>query len=175
MYSLTKKPLNEELIVLLTQDAFGKDIKIGEITELTDGWFCSAYSIKLKDMDFDTVLKVAPPSDVPTLTYERGITRVDVEVNKLLSDKTTIPVPKVLHYNFKQDLINRDYFFMEKFTGLPLDKAPDLTQADKDRIMFECGTYTAQINAIKGNRFGYFMSNTKISESSWRDSFLDMV
>jgi aminoglycoside phosphotransferase (APT) family kinase protein len=175
MYSLTKTPIDTDTIFLLTKDAFGKNTKIGEITELTDGWFCSAFSVQLLEKDFDVVLKVAPPPDVPTLTYERGITLVDVEANLLVSKNTSVPVPKIMYYNFDRDLINRDYFFMEKFTGPPLNKAKAMTQADKDMVMRECGTFTAQINSIKGSRFGYYAENEEIDSPSWRDSFLNMI
>ncbi|MFX1534406.1 MAG: phosphotransferase family protein [Promethearchaeota archaeon] len=175
MKSKSKKKLTFSEIEQIIEDSFG-DAKIGKIEELTDGWFNTAYSIELVDRGQEVVLKVSPPPEIRILTYEKEIMQTEVQVCKLLRNRTKIPVPKILGYNFNQDIINRDYMIMNKFNGVPWNKIKDkLNQQQNDSLKYEMGIHAANINSIKGDHFGYFTDSHKSYNTTWKDTFLNMV
>ncbi len=175
MKSKSKKLLTTNEITQIIEDSFGKE-KIGKIEELTDGWFNTAYSIELIDQKREVVLKVSPPPEIKILTYEKEIMRTEVEVCNLLKKRTNVPVPEILSYNFKKDIINREYMIMNKFNGVPWNKIKSkLTQQQNDLLKYKMGIHAANINSIKGDHFGYFTDSHKSYITKWKDTFLNMV
>ena len=57
----------------------------------------------------DYRVSVSPPPEMRVLTYEKDIMRTEVNVMKMLGDKTEIPIPKILGENFKRDIIDSFY------------------------------------------------------------------
>ncbi len=175
MKSKSKKPLTITEIQQIIEASFGTT-KLGLVMELTDGWFNTAYSIEIPDLGQEVVMKVAPPSEVKILTYEKNIMKTEVQVNKILKEKTDVPVPEILSYNFNQDIINRDYFIMEKLKGIPWNKIKSkLSQKQNDHLKYKTGVYAAQINSIIGNYFGYFTDLKKSYNKSWKNTFVNMI
>ena len=175
MKSKSKKPLTITEIQQIIDASFGT-INLGSIMELTDGWFNTAYSIEIPDLGQEVVMKVAPPSEVKILTYEKNIMKTEVQVNKILKEKTDVPVPEILSYNFNQDIINRDYFIMEKLKGIPWNKIKSkLSHKQNDQLKYKTGVYAAQINSITGNHFGYFTDLAKPYNKSWKNTFVNMT
>ena len=175
MKSKSKKILTFSEIKQIVEDSFG-GTKIGKIEELTDGWFNTAYSIELLDRGQNVVLKVSPLPEIRILTYEKEIMKTEVQVCKILKKRTKVPVPEVLSYNFKQEIINRDYMIMNKFNGVPWNKIKNkLTQQQNDSLKYEMGIHAANINSIKGDHFGYFTDSHKFYNTTWKDTFLNMV
>ncbi|MFX0171203.1 MAG: hypothetical protein ACFE9L_04730 [Candidatus Hodarchaeota archaeon] len=105
MKSKSKKPLTITEIQQIIESSFSTS-NIQSIIELTNGWFNTAYSIKLPDLGQEVVMKVAPPSEVKILTYEKNIMKTEVQVFKILKEKTDVPVPEILSYNFNHDIVN---------------------------------------------------------------------
>ncbi|MFX0124236.1 MAG: aminoglycoside phosphotransferase family protein [Candidatus Hodarchaeota archaeon] len=175
MKSNSKKPLTITEIQQIIDASFGTT-KLGSIIELTDGWFNTAYSIEIPDLGQEVVMKVAPPSEVKILTYEKNIMKTEVQVYKILKEKTDVPVPKILSINFNQDIINRDYFIMEKLKGTPWNKIESkLSRELNDQLKYKTGVYAAQINSITGNHFGYFTDSKKPYNKNWKNTIVNMI
>lgn len=175
MKSKSKKPLAITEIQQIIDASFGT-VNLGSIIELTDGWFNTAYSIELPDLGQEVVMKVAPPSEVKILTYEKNIMKTEVQVYKILKEKTDVPVPEILSFNFNQDIINRDYFIMEKLKGIPWNKIKSkLSHKQNDQLKYKTGVYAARINSIIGNHFGYFTDLKKSYNKSWKNTFVNMI
>lgn len=176
MFSKSKKSVELEVIKTLILDSFGENTGIGKIEELTDGWFNAAYSIELLNGKSDVVVKISPPPEIKVLTYEKNIMQTEVHVMKMLGDETEIPIPKILSENFKRDIINRDYYFMDKLQGITWDKIKEkMSKEQNDSLKYMWGKYHAKMNSFTGNHFGYFTDSEKKYNLSWKSTFLNMV
>jgi len=175
MHSRTKKQLKKDELDHLVRYAFSDRVVIKRYMELTEGWYNVAYSLELNNGQ-EMILKVAPPPDVPILTYESDLMRTEVAVFNLLKKHTKVPVPDILFSDFNQELINRDYYFMEKLQGKPWNHTKDsLSKEQNNQIWFELGMLCGQINSIETTHFGYFGSAPEVSSSSWVTTFSKMI
>lgn len=116
MESITKSKLTMEQINKIAKQAFGNDSKAEIITELTDGYFNTAYMLSLSN-GLKTVLKVSPPKDVRVMRYEKNIMETEVYVLNKIKAKGDVPVPKVLYYDRSGQTIESDFFFHGIYKG----------------------------------------------------------
>ena len=151
--SITKAAVSEDTVNRMTQKAFGEDAL--EIRELKEGYFNIAYRICLSDRD--VVLKIAPSPGIEVMTFEKNIMFSEVDSMKMVAQRTEVPVPEVLFYDSSCDVTEREYFFMEMLEGQSLSSISDtLSEEQKQRIYYDMGRYTAMLNRITGERFGYY-------------------
>ncbi len=174
MDSRTKNRKTKADIARLARCAFGDvGIAAGSITELTAGWFNVIYALRLTD-GRDVILKIAPPADVPVLTYEDNIMSTEVATLQRLYDEPGIPVPAVHYYDATRQLCDADYFFMERVPGKMLsDIKADLSTADLLRIERETGQILCAMNGQTGPFFGY-PGNPNLQGTTWRETFSRM-
>jgi len=173
MKSVTKIKLSNAQIEQLVKANFGNECEIGLISELKGGFFNTAYAIERKTEQDTIVLKVSVAKDTPILSYEKNTMGTEVEVFKLLSEQTTIPIPRLLASDFSLKLIPRPYFFMTMLKGVSLMKVK-LSKENRDAINRELAEYFAQIHQIKGKYFGYFSSDPKEKFDTWGTAFYQM-
>ena len=174
MESITKTPLNKEKIESLVKNAFGNKVNVITISELEDGWFNAIYLVALDD-NREVVLKVAPSPEIKVLRYEKNIMNAEVEVMKLLKSSTKIPVPEIYYYDTSKNIINNEYYFMEKIQGQPYSKIKEnLPECHKESIEIELGRYNRQINDIKNDRFGNVGQMEKMN-FKWSETFFNLV
>ncbi len=122
MKSMTKNLLTEEQIRNLVKVNFGDNCSVGNITELKGGMFNSAYLIERPGEKDSIVLKVSLKPGTKTLTYEKDPMPTEVAVFQLVEEKTTIPTPRVLDYDFSKKHIPSNYFFMTVLEGTAMHK-----------------------------------------------------
>jgi len=173
MRSVTKIQLSRTQIEQLVKANFGNECEIGLITELKGGFFNTAYAIERKTEQDTIVLKVSVAKDTPILSYEKNTMGTEIEVFKLLSEQTTIPIPRLLSSDFSLKLIPRPYFFMTMLKGVSLNKVK-LSNENRDAINRELAEYFAQIHQIKGKYFGYFSSDPREKFETWKTAFFTM-
>lgn len=174
MDSITKTKLTNELINMMARQAFGNDIKPQIITELTDGFFNTAYMLTLTN-GLKTVLKVSPPEDVTVMRYEKNLMETEVYTLNKIGSLGDVPIPKVLYYDKSRKIIENDFFFMEFVEGVTLNKIhSELTKEQYIKISSELGEITRKIHSIKGNYFGYIPKNNKQFQT-WDQAFLCMI
>lgn len=174
MQSVTKTKLTQQQIVLLAKQAFGQDIVVKNICELTDGYFNTAYQVNLQD-GLSTVLKVSPQRDVRVMRYEADLMAVEVSVLKQVCAINGVPVPEVLYHSQGSSLIENDFFFMAFVPGTPLDKLQqNLTKSQAAIIASDLGMIAKKINQIKGDYFGY-IARPDMQFGNWREAFLAMI
>lgn len=99
------------------------------------------------------VLRIAPPDEIGFLFYERLMMRQEPQLHPLISAKTTIPVAKIIGYDFSRSQINRDYLLMTALPGTPLSNAPALTPAQTERALYQVGEYLRQLHALHGTEY----------------------
>ncbi len=176
MESSTKNRQPRDVIERMAQRAFGVGLPVGDdaVVELTDGWFNVVYLVRLAD-DREVVLKIAPPSDAETLTYERNIMETEVATMRLVARNPLVPVPEVYAFDQRRDLCDGDYFFMERLTGDNLERASaSLTPDAMVRIRERIGRIIQEINGFCGTYFGY-PGHERLRGDDWRTVFTTIV
>lgn len=175
MESQTKAKLTEEQLDRLIGKHFGESTSVVHRTELTNGWFNTAYDLALSSGE-NVILKVAPGAEVETLTCEKNIMKNEVEVLKLVRKEGAIPVPNVYAYDDSQDLIPHEYFLMEKVHGQPYNLIKESMSADeRERIEVDLGRYNRKINEIRGDSFGHFVASPEKLFASWGQVFAALM
>lgn len=154
MESLTKNKQSKNIICKMVKKFFALD-EMKEYRELTEGYFNVAYEVTLKSGNV-VILKVAPPKEVPVMTYERNIMFSEVEAMKMVAEHIDIPAPKVLGYDDSCTICPSPYFFMEKLEGHSLNSIKTtLSQEDIQNIYMKVGSINKKINDINCPCFGY--------------------
>jgi aminoglycoside phosphotransferase (APT) family kinase protein len=138
-------------------------------TELTDGWFNTAYRVVLDD-GRAAVVKLAPPADVPILRYERGIMATEAMVYRRIAALPGVPAPELLREG-------PDFLAVSVLEGTPWDKATDLPEATQRALRRELGAITARLHTLtsEDGRFGYPAAESALSAPDWRTAFTAMV
>lgn len=168
MESITKNSISGDSIRKMAEHAFPSD-KVKEVRELTEGYFNTAYLVVFEEKE--VILKIAPPKEIPVMSYEKDIMRAEVECMKFVKDKTNVPVPEVLFCDDTHTICPSDYFFMSKLDGMSFSSIKEtFTEEEKNLIEFHTGEYNAGINSITGDGFGYY--NLVQKDASWPEVFL---
>lgn len=81
MESLTKNRQSREIVQKIAEKFFPDD-RMAEYEELTEGYFNVAYEITLLS-GRSVILKVAPPDEVPVMSYEKNIMFAETESMKM--------------------------------------------------------------------------------------------
>ncbi len=172
MQSKTKTYLDFNKLNEISQNAFCEDL--ADYKELTDGWFNSAYKIETRK-GIKAVIKIAPPKDVLVMGYEKDIMNSEVEVMKLVAEKTNVPVPKIYKYDRSKRIIDQEYFIMEMLEGRPYNLVKgDMETEQKAHVENVLGQYNRQMSQIAGERFGVYSPEQKKFDS-WHECFTSMV
>jgi aminoglycoside phosphotransferase (APT) family kinase protein len=87
-----------------------------------------------------------------------------------------VPVPRLLGYNFSGELLDRDYMFVERLSGIALNEVKaGLPAACVEALDREVGEVVARLAELKGASFGYFGDGPGSGTKSWRAAFLAMM
>ncbi|MFG2967312.1 MULTISPECIES: phosphotransferase family protein [unclassified Streptomyces] len=170
MQSLTKRQLSAPELDALLRAATGVGCRLE--AELTDGWFNTAYRVRLDD-GRPAVVKLAPPAGAPVLRYERGIMATEAMVYRRLAALagTAVPTPALLHSG-------AGFLAVSVLEGTPWDKAAEqLPPATAAALRRELGAITARLHTIapEDGRFGYPAPEADLSAADWPTAFTAMV
>lgn len=169
MHSQTKRRLSpDDLNALLLRSA-GVGCRLE--TELTDGWFNTAYRVVLDD-GRPAVVKLAPPVEVPVLRYERGILATEAMVYRRVAALPGggVPTPELLHHG-------DEFLAISVLDGVPWDKLTDLPAATERALRHELGGITARLHTLTApdGRFGYPAPESALSAPDWPTAFTGVV
>ncbi len=175
MDSITKNRQPPETLRAMAALAYGAErVPSGEdwVRELGIGLFNVAYRLRLDD-GYQAVLKIAPPSGVEVMTYERGAMATELAALALIRARTRVPVPAVDFADQSHALCDADHFFMPYIDGDNLSAVKD-TLSDQERNTYgtQLGAATAELNSIRGPAFGPLDGSGR---RGWRETFLAMV
>jgi aminoglycoside phosphotransferase (APT) family kinase protein len=142
------------------------------VSELGHGWFNVVYRIRLRDGS-EVVLKIAPPSAVEVMTYERGAMATELAALRLISERTSVPVPAVDFADQSHELCDADYFFMPYIDAENLAiVGPALPAGCRDACREALGAANRELNAIRGPGFGPLACP---GDQGWRAVFSGMM
>ncbi|MEV5844467.1 aminoglycoside phosphotransferase family protein [Streptomyces sp. NPDC051985] len=170
MQSLTKRQLSAPELDALLRAATGVGCRLE--AELTDGWFNTAYRVRLDD-GRPAVVKLAPPAEAPVLRYERGIMATEAMVYRRLASLAdgAVLAPALLHSG-------DGFLAVSVLEGTPWDKAAEqLPPASAAVLRRELGAITARLHTVapEDGRFGYPAPEADLSAADWPTAFTAMV
>lgn len=171
MESITKNRQPEQALRVMAERAYGPAqvpaAGTDWVRELDHGWFNVAYLLRLRD-GTRVVLKIAPPSGVEVMTYERGAMATELTALRLIREHTTVPVPAVDFADQSRELCDADYFFMTYVDADNLGiTGPALPAAERDAYHEALGAANRELNSIRGPAFGPLNGP---GDPSWRAS-----
>jgi aminoglycoside phosphotransferase (APT) family kinase protein len=170
--SLTRHPLDEGQIATLVGHAFGPGARLDHCVELTGGTFNAVHGVDLVD-GRRLVLKVAPPPQVPLLTYEHDLIWAEAHFYRR-ARAAGLPVPEVCFIGLDRVALPRDYVFVTRLPGTPLITAGLPSDADA-AVRGELGSLAAALHATPGEWFGYPRRDGRTRARRWSESFMAMV
>lgn len=142
---------------------------------LEGGTFNAAYRIRLTD-GTGLVLKVAPPPEVPTLTYERGLLAAEELFYTLAAGTGMVPVPRWARADLSREILPADYLIMSECAGTNWSGQRDrIEEDDQQRLRQDLGRMTAFLHQVHGPGFGYPSGSVAPLSSTWREAFLAMT
>jgi aminoglycoside phosphotransferase (APT) family kinase protein len=119
------------------------------------------------------VLRVAPPDDrSQVLFYEHRMMRQEPGLHALIRERTDVPVPEILAFDFGRTEIDRDYLLMERLPGTPISHVGGLTQGAFDDLLRQVGRCLRQVHEITGDHHGYVGDHRPMEpQSDWSSAF----
>jgi aminoglycoside phosphotransferase (APT) family kinase protein len=189
MESFTKNRQTPRTLRAMVERAYGRDRVPSEDgqwwQELGQGWFNVIYRIRLRD-GAHVVLKIAPPSGVEVMTYERAAMATELAALDLIRRRTSVPVPAIDLADDSLELCDAPWFAMPFIHGDNLDVIRDhLPEQDLERLHEAVGRITRDLNAIRGTAFGELGAcagaGAGVREAgapilpTWREVFMTMV
>lgn len=163
MISRTKYLMDDEKITAMFKKAGIEGIS--KIAELGAGEYNAVYEV-IADKAY--VLKIAPKSDVPVLTYEKNMMQSEVYWYSIIREHTSIKVPDVYYSDFTRELIPSDWFIMEKLEGRQRNEM----QIDRTVVTQKTAEMLAQIHGIQNDKFGYVQNALY---DNWYDALRSMI
>lgn len=163
MISKTKYMLRDNQIKAMFKKA--EICNISKISPLGAGEFNSVYEV-IADKAY--VLKVAPCSDIPVMTYEKDMIKAELYWYDKIRNNTDIYVPVIYYKDFSKELIPADWFIMEKLNG----KQRNEIDIDKAVITEKTAKMVAQIHNIKNDKYGYIQNRLY---DNWYDALKNMI
>jgi aminoglycoside phosphotransferase (APT) family kinase protein len=168
--SQTKRHMSPDQLDALLRSTAGVGCRVE--TELTDGWFNSAYRVLLDD-GRPAVVKLAPPADAAVLRYERGILATEAMVYRRLAALPggSVPTPELLY-------AGEEFLALTVLEGDPWNKVADSVRPSTGTALLrELGAITARLHTLapEDGRFGYPAGESGLSAPDWRTAFTAMV
>jgi len=175
--SRTKVDLTPGEIEALARAAFGASTRVAACQPAEQGLYNAAYLLDLAGAGPPRAfLKVAPPDDVPVLTYEKDLLRTEIAVLKALAAaKIAAPVPAVLADDLSRRIVDRDLVFMQALEGRSLSALrPTLGAADLVGLRHQIGAIAASFAAVTAPTFGY-PGHPDLQAPTWREAWRRIV
>lgn len=173
MHSRTKVSLPETTVTTLVRTLLPDRGAVTEVRELTAGMFNAGYAVTCADGS-RAMLKIAPPDDVPVLSYEHGLMRTEADFFQRSAG--VIPAPTVLAYDTSRTVVDREVLVLGFLDGAPLNTARrSLSSEQRAAVQRELGGVVARLSTITGTRFGYDRTDGSLSGDTWSGAFEQMV
>lgn len=175
MKSVTKAELTCGQVELLCKKAFPNET-VGEIRELTEGMFNTAYYVAGSGaLQGGVILKVGPAAGTKVLTYEKDIIKTEIAMYRALEEKD-VPVPRVLFEDDTLSEIDSVYFFMEYIPGvLWKDADEEKMKACRPELMRQVGHIFSETHSVIGTHFGYIKDDPHYRFNSWSAAYTGML
>jgi aminoglycoside phosphotransferase (APT) family kinase protein len=141
-----------------------------KVKPILTGKFNSTYEVKIKDKV--VILRIAPDERTGFIFYEKNMMRQEPEIHQVVKEKTSLPVPEILAYDFSKRLISRDFLIMERIAGVPLSEIY-LSPPQVARIYFQLGRYLKELHTkVISATYGYLGAHQVMTpQPTWGQAF----
>lgn len=109
---------------------------------------------------------------------KKGRFRAEAEIYRHINEKTEIPSPEIIYSDFSEEIIDHQFYLMEKMEGDNLDRAKERLSLDQlEKLMRQYGEMLAEIHQkIRFNSYGLLkFQDSGIGyiekRDTWRESF----
>lgn len=153
MVSKTKYALDFQTVCRLFQHAGISGVEA--VRPLGAGEYNAVYEVTADGRPY--VLKVAPKTGTPVMTYEKDMMSSEVYWYEQMRTHTSIRVPQVFFSDFSRTLLDADWFIMEKLPGVTKDRF-SMTQAEREQVQKQLAAMAAELHAISSDKAGYIQN-----------------
>jgi len=171
MVSKTKYPVESSTVRALFLKAGFDDVS--DIKPLGKGEFNAVFSANASIADSSEakgyVMKIAPPDNIPVMTYEKNMMETEIYWYETAVESTPVKTPKIYYSDFSKSSINTSYFIMDKIEGLTLDQFPKDRKEEADK---QIAIITGYLHNVKGIGYGYVQNGLK---SNWYEAIRSMT
>ncbi len=136
-----------------------------DIFQLSAGEFNAIYEIRA---DKNYVLKIAPKTDIPVLTYESNMIKAEIYWYDMIRKNTNIRVPEIYYKDFSKEIIPCDWFIMEKLYG----RHPNIINISKNASIKKTAEILAQVHKVHNEKYGYVQNELY---SNWYDALRNII
>lgn len=165
MKSKTKYNLSDNQIIRIFKENNIENII--EIKPLNEGMFNSVYNIRTENKEY--VLKIAPKKSQKVMTYEKNMLQSELFWYDVINKNTNIYTPKIYFSSQKNNnIIESDYFVMEKINGLQRNKAKLSTKKKLEMT----AKIIAEFHNVKNDKYGYIQNELY---DNWYDALSNMI
>jgi len=121
-------------------------------------------------------VRVAPPDRREiNLFYEWRMMRQEPGLHRLLRERTRMPAPEILHWDFSHSLLERDFVIMRWCEGTPVAACPGLRSSAWARTLGELGERLAEVHGLRESRYGYLGEHAPMPpQGDWNAAFTVM-
>lgn len=113
----------------------------------------------------ELVLRIAPPRDSVFVFYERDMMRQEPSLHRVLREKTSVPVAKIVTFDDSHTILDRDFLLMERLPGNPLSES---AMADVSAVYREVGRCLEEVHRITADRYGYLGEHAPMEpQTTW--------
>lgn len=179
MESLTKTNVSKEQLEKIVENIVNNKIITGieskefKSIELKNGYFNKIYLLKFPNTE--VIIKIAPNQRQGILRYERNVMEAEFQVLTKLQGEVEVKIPKIYHYDKSQNLVDFDYFLMEKMEGISMNEIEEsLSEEVIEEIECNMGKANFEFNQIKGEKFGY-VGQAHLQTDTWSEAFWQML
>lgn len=120
----------------------------------------------------DFILQIAPANDAPQLFFEKASLQQLPVLYALIQTKTTVPISKIIAYDFSRALIDRDFLILKARNGITLKQIKKMEHRQFNKVLQQLGESLQQLHAISGQTYGYAgPHNPMEAQSTWKQAF----
>ena len=166
-----QQPVDRVQLVAMCQCAFGDQIQIESIKELSGGLYNNTYLILIQNIS-PVILRVNPHS-TRQFASEQNLMRNEYASLPFLTPIAPL-IPRILMADFTHQIIDRDYLFQTYIEGEQWSQImASLTGEEKKQLWRQLGSITKKIHSVHNTTFGNFLSGPTFS--LWSQTISDCL
>lgn len=131
------------------------------------GKFNTSYFVQADGQDY--VLRIAPPLNAVFVFYEKAMMKQEPGIHRLLLEKTSVPVAKIIAFDDFHDVLEYDFILMARLPGEPLSSS---WTVDEQKVLRQVGEALAQTHRLTTEQYGYVGEHAPMTpQPTWNEAF----
>lgn len=148
------RAVSDDELLAVARAAFGERAQVRTRRLLGDGHFNTSYLLLCAN-ERPVVLRLAPAPAARLWRHERALLQRQCSVQSVLEGVGPV-VPRLLHSDFTQRVVARDWALFEWRPGQPWESVADrIDAAHAEALWRDFGRIVRAVHALPGRRYGY--------------------